>query len=442
MSAESIKTHPALTGLSRRKFLAGLGGVLAAGPLISACSSSSGGSSPNGTVELSYLYPVGVSGPLAKVMQSLVDDFNKSHPKIHVKPSFTGDYVTNLTKIVTTVQGGNPPDITILALGDQQALLDLKALAPLDELANKFDLPVAFDDFYPVFLNETKSGGATYGLPFQRSTPVLFYNADALNDVGVTAAPTTWDDVVDSAKKMMDANKVQWGVQFPTVIWQYQGLVLEAGQDLTGSDLSHVAFNTPAAKTALSWLVDLNSKYKVSPKGVIDAVSAPAAFGGGKVGYLYNSSGGLSSILEQAKFKVGTAFMPKNEKFGAPTGGGNLYVFKNIPAARQRAALTFIEWMTQPAQATNWSIATGYVPSRKAVVSTPSWTAYAKKYPQVNTAIDQLQYAVPSLSSHATSQISDTLLDALQAAVSGHSSASGALDDAQKKADAILAQYR
>ncbi|MGZ0148684.1 ABC transporter substrate-binding protein [Kribbella sp. WER1] len=443
----SVRASRARTGraLSRRTFIggvAGVGGAVAAGPLLSACGSGTGSSPSGGTVDLNYLYPVGVSGPLAKTMQSLVDDFNKAHPKIRVKPSFTGDYTTNLTKIQTAVKGGNPPDVSILSLGDQQSLLDVKALQPIDELAHKNNVSIAFDDFYPAFLNETKSDGGTYGLPFQRSTPVLFYNADALHAAGATSAPATWDDVVSTSEKMMAAKKVQWGVHFPTVIWQFQGLAMEAGQDLNGSDLSHVAFNTSAAIKGLSWLVDLATKYKVSPQGVIDAVSAPAAFSGGKVGYLYNSSGGLTSILQQSKFKVGTAFMPKDQKYGAPTGGGNLYVFKNIPAARQAAALTFIEWMTQPAQAARWSVATGYVPSRKAVVDTAAWKQYSVKYPQANTAIQQLQYAAPSLNSHATSQVSNILLGALQAAVSGQSSASDALGDAQKKADSILAQYQ
>lgn len=436
--------------LSRRSVLyglAGIGGAAAASGLLTACGAkekptTGGTGGAGGTVELDYLYPVGVSGPLAKVMTSLVDDFNSTHAGIRVKPSFTGDYIANLTKIQTAVKGGNPPDVTILTIGDQQALLDVKALQPIDELATKYNVPIDFNDFYPAFLNETKVDGHTYGLPFQRSTPVLYYNSDALGAVGVSTPPASWDAVVDSADKMMAAKKVEWGVHFPTAIWQYQGLAIEAGQDLVGPDLSHVAFNTPAAITALNWLVDLGNKFKVSPTGVIDPASSPAAFTGGKSGYLYNSSGALTSILEQSKFKVGTAFMPKKERFGAPTGGGNLYVLKNIPEARQRAAVTFVDWMTQPAQATKWSVATGYVPSRKAILTADAWKEYSGKYPQVQIAIDQLQYAVPPLNTHASGQVNATLLSAMQAAMTGQESPSTALNKAQGKADSILAQYR
>jgi sn-glycerol 3-phosphate transport system substrate-binding protein len=309
-------------------------------------------------------------------------------------------------------------------------------------LNDKYNASIAFDDFYPAFLDETKLDGATYGLPFQRSTPILFYNADALDAVGVTAAPATWDDVVSAGTKLMAAKKLDWGVQFPTGIWQYQGLAIEAGQDLNAPDLSHVNLNTPAAVAALQWLVDLSAKYKISPKGVIDGLAAPAAFSGGKVGMLYNSSGSLSGVLTQSKFKVGTAFMPKKEKYGAPTGGGNLYIFKNVPAERQRAALTFLDWMTQPEQGARWSIASGYVPARKGILQTASWQDYIQKQPLAQIAIDQLQYAVPSLRTHASNQVGDALLKAMQAAVTGQSSASSALSQAQKTADSILAQYR
>lgn len=424
--------------------LSSMSAALLTVPALSACGSSGSKSSgtSNSTVELSFFYPVEAAGPLATTMTALVNDFNKAHPKIQVKPSFTGDYATNLTKLLTTVKGGNPPDVAILSLGDQLTMLDQKALQPLNELADETDISIPFDDFYPAFLDETKQDGATYGLPFQRSACILYYNADALNAVGVTAAPATWDDVVSAGTKLMAKKQVQWGVQFPTGIWQYQGLAIEAGQDLNASDLSHVNFNTPAAVTALQWLVDLSAKYGVSPKGVIDGLVAPTAFTGGKVGILYNTSGSLTSVIQQSKFKVGTAFMPKKEAYGSPTGGGNLYILKDIPTERKRAALTFLEWMTQPAQGARWSVASGYIPARKAIVSTDEWKAFLQKYPQANTATDELQYAVPSLRSHASNEVGSALLDAMQAAVSGKASAASALSTAQKKADSILAQYR
>lgn len=395
-------------------------------------------------VTLSYFYPVGVAGPLAQVMQDMVDAFNEEHPDITVEASFTGSYADTATKVQTAVQGGNPPDVAVLLATDKQTMLDLGALFPVSDL----EAGEGFDpaDFREAYWADTQVDGQTWCVPFQRSTPVLYYNKTAFETAGLDpeTPPETWDDLVANGKAVMDAGATTWGVEIPattSAYWLFQALAIQSGQTLNGEDAAHVNFDTPEAIEALTWMVGLSTEEGVMPTGAIDWSAGPTDFSSATTAFLYHSTGSLVSIKGQAEFEFGTAFLPKNVQFGVPTGGGNMYVFKTDDA-RQQAAWTFVQWMTSTEQATHWSLESGYVPTRYSVTDSQEWKDYVAETPQATTAIDQLEYAEPELTGHQSGQLQKFMDDAIQAAVTEQSSPEDALKNAQEQADSVLSQFR
>ncbi len=134
--------------------------------------------------------------------------------------------------------------------------------------------------------------------------------------------------------------------------------------------------------------------------------------------------------------------LPKHKRYGAPTGGGNLYVFNNTTADERAAALRFIRWVTSPGQAADWGMQTGYVATSPAAWNTDAMKKYVAGFPQAAVARDQLQYAEPELSTHENQRVTKVFNDALEAALTGQKSSAAALHEAQSKADAILRRYR
>ena len=157
---------------------------------------------------------------------------------------------------------------------------------------------------------------------------------------------------------------------------------------------------------------------------------------------MWHTTGNLTATKKEAKFDFGVAMLPANKRAGSPTGGGNFYLFKGANAAQQKAALTFIHWMTDPEQAAHWSIATGYVGTSEAAYKTAALIDYGNGFPQAMVARDQLQVATPELSTHASSRVREALNNALQSAITGTATPQQALDKAQATADRILAAYR
>lgn len=402
-------------------------------------------------VELKFYYPVSVSGPLARVMDGMVADFNRIHPGVHVTPIFAGGYDEAMAKTQTAVLGGNPPDVAVLLSTDLFTLLDMHAIVPLDGYIDEAGGDRFRNDFFDAFWLNSRVGKTTYSIPFQRSTIVLYYNEDAFRQAGLDPAkpPRTWDELAQDAQRLTvrdaSGNVTRWGVGIPTTgftYWLFQGFVAEAGQArLASPDGTEVYFDTPQTHRALTFWLRLQDM-KVEPKGITDWATLPSQFVAGRFAMIYHSTGSLTFVRTSAQFKFGTAFMPADKRYGTPTGGGNLYIFRSVPPERQRAAWQFIQWMTAPQQAARWSQASGYVAVRKSAYNIALYQEYVRAFPQALTARDQLPYAQAELSTHQSGQIQKIFSDNLQAALTGAKTPDQALRTAQQQADQVLSQFR
>jgi sn-glycerol 3-phosphate transport system substrate-binding protein len=406
-------------------------------------------------ISLRYYYPVGVSGPLNKLMTEMVNEFNSSHPGIRVEPVFAGNYVETMAKAMTAVLGGTPPDVAVLDTPELFSLLDRNAIIPLDDFVAQAGGKAWLDDFYQTLLLNNQANGHVYSIPWQRSTPIFYYNKDMFRKAGLdpSAAPKNWTELVEYAQKLTirdsSGNVTQWGVEAPvadTSPWVFQGFLIEAGAKYFDTKNGKwVKFNSPEAVRALQFILDLQNKHKVHPPGPSSPAfwgQVPQDFIQQKVAMIYTSTGNMTFIRTNAKFDWNAGFMPADKQYGAPTGGGSFFIFDKIPRERQVASWTFVRWMTEPQQAARWSIGTGYVPIRKTQLSALTFKDYLKQVPQALTATLQLRVAGEQMTIHDVDQIGVLLVTAIQAAQSGRLSTQAALDQAQRDASQILQKYQ
>ncbi|MBA2938868.1 ABC transporter substrate-binding protein [Paenibacillus sp. CGMCC 1.16610] len=394
-------------------------------------------------VELQFYFPVAVGGPITKLIDQLADDFHKENPTITVKPVYGGSYQDTMTKVATAVQGGNSPDLAVLLSTDLYSLLSMKAV---EDLTPRFSKDY-FNGFYEAFMGNTKSGDTVWSVPFQRSTIVLYYNKDLFKKAGLDPekAPANWTELKEYAAKLTTSDKSQWGLEIPSTGYQYwmtQALSLQTGTNIVSADGKQVFFNKPEVQEALQFYTDLGRKDKVMPEGALEWATVPSDFISGKTAMMYHTTGNLTKVKTDAKFNFGVAFLPANKKYGSPTGGGNLYVFKNIPEDHKAASVKFIQFLTQPDRVAQWSIDTGYVGTTKAAYETDKLKNYIKDFPQASVARDQLKYADSELSTYQNGQVTKLFNDNIQAALLGTMTPKEALEKSQQQADDILKNFQ
>jgi sn-glycerol 3-phosphate transport system substrate-binding protein len=401
--------------------------------------------------ELTFYYPIAVGGPIAKIVDGYAEAFHQAHPDITVKPVYTGSYQDSIVKAMTAAKSGNPPDAAVLLSTDMFTLIDDDLIEPYDAIATSDTDKAWINSFYPAFMENSQSGGHTWGIPFQRSTIVQYWNKDAFKAAGLDpeTPPKTWDEMVASARKLTrrDASGTvtQWGLEIPSSgfpYWLFQALTTENGAILANPEGTKVAYNDPKVVEAAQFFADLSRKDEVMPKGIIEWGTTPKDFFEGKTAMMWTTTGNLTNVKNNARFAFGVAPLPSKARGGSPTGGGNIYVFKTGDKAKTKAALEFARFLSSPQLAADWGIATGYVATRPDAWETGAMKKYVAEFPAAAVARDQLKDAVAELSTHDNQRVTKLLNDALQAVLTGTKQAQPALDDAQAEADRILASYK
>lgn len=401
-------------------------------------------------VELKFYYPVAVSGSLVKAIETMVREFETQYPDIMITPVYSGDYDQTMQKVQTSVMGGNPPDVCVVEISELHTLVAMNAIMPLDEFIKK-ENAAFLSQYYEGFLANGNYKGKVWGMPFQRSTPVFYYNKDMFraNSAALRArgldpgrAPQTWDELVEYAKilhKEHNGRVDVYGLILPGGWndWIFESFVRQNGSQLMSDDGTKPMFNTPEALESLRLWVHLTQDLKVNPP-LRPWNMTPDDFIAQKAAMMYYTTGGMTKVREAAKFDFGVAFMPKNKQFGAPVGGGNLHIFKNIPKERQKAAWEFIKFMTDPKRAAYWSIQSGYVAVNKKAYQTPELQQYLNDFPQAAVARDQLDYAYPKMAAVNYQRIRKAFVTTLDSVMEGKKSPEEALKDIQTQAEAAL----
>jgi sn-glycerol 3-phosphate transport system substrate-binding protein len=423
-----------------RHWLAGVAAVLATS---AACAQT--------PVEVSFFYPVAVGGTITKFIDGFASEFERENPDIKVKPIYSGSYQESVAKALTAVKSGEPPVTSILLSTDMYTLIDEHAIVPFDDLVKTAEDRAWLKSFYPGFMENSQTGGKTWGIPFQRSTVVLYYNKEAFKEAGLdpNKPPVNWKEMVEYAQKLTKrdpSGKVtQWGVQIPSSgfpYWLFQGLAIENGVNLMNAAGTETYYDKPEVIEALRYWVDLVQKHKVHPEGIVEWGTTPRDFFERKVAMVWTTTGNLTSVRNNAKFDFGVAMLPANKQRGSPTGGGNFYLFKKSTPAQRDAAFKFIKWVTAPQRAAQWGIDTGYVAVRPDAWETPVMKQYVAGFPAAAVARDQLPYAKAELSTHDNQRVTKALNDGLQAALTGTKTPEQAMKDAQREADRLLRPHR
>jgi sn-glycerol 3-phosphate transport system substrate-binding protein len=399
-------------------------------------------------VQITFNYPVAVGGPITKVIDGYCADFERANPGIRVRAVYTGTYQDSITKALTAARGGDAPQMACLLSTDMFTLIDEGVVVAWDELpgADKGWM----GGFYPGFMENSRTGGKTWGIPFQRSTIVMYYNKDAFREAGLNpdVAPATWAEQVTFAQKLTKRqgdNVTQWGIQIPGngfAYWMFQAMATQNDVRLMNEAGDRTSFADPKAVEAAQYWLDLSTKHKVHPPGIVEWGTTPRDFFERKVAMMWTTTGNLTNVKTNAPFSFGVAMLSAGRKRGSPTGGGNLYVFKSASPAQREAAVKFARFLTEPERAAQWGIDTGYVATNSAAFETPKMKEYVAGFPAAAVARDQLPYAVAELSTHENQRVTKALEDALQSVLTGRAQPGPALVKAQDDAERVLRSYR
>ncbi|MGI3163747.1 ABC transporter substrate-binding protein [Pseudooceanicola sp. 200-1SW] len=399
---------------------------------------------PASATELTMYYPIAVGGPLTAVVDGMVDEFEAQNPDITVNAIYAGNYDDTRIKALAALNAGEPAQLAVMFSIDAYDLIDQDLIVPFDDVLGD-EGQAWIDSFYPGLMANGQVEGKTWGIPFQRSTIVAYYNKDMFAEAGLDPehAPATWAEMVEMGKAL--TNDDHYGLMIPSTgypYWMFQALAIQNGIELMSGDGLETYFDAPEAVEALEFWKSLSVDEGIMPEGTVEWGTLRQAFLEGQTAMMWHSTGNLTAVKNAAAFDFGVAMLPANVQPGSPTGGGNFYLFKDSTDEEKAAALKLIQFMTQPEQAAQWSIATGYMGVSPAAYETEALQAYGAEFAPALVARDQLEVAVAEFSTFQTARVREGLNNAIQSTLTGEKSAEEALGEAQAAAERLLRAYQ
>lgn len=344
-----------------------------------------------------------MEGALGDRVNEVVEKFNTSQDNFVVKPSYKGNYGESMNAGIAAFRAGSAPDILqVFEVGTATMMYAKGAVQPVQEMSEKVGNPIDPKDFLGAVGGYYSSAdGKLVSMPFNSSTPVLYYNKDAFKKAGLDPdnPPKTWEEVAAAAQKIRDAGyECGYTTSWPSWIllenfaaWHNHPFASE--DNGFGGLNARLQIDQPLFVEHLTFLQDMAKAGNFTYGGRGD--TSNALFTAGKCGMFTGSSGNRANIMKTGQFEFGTSSLPyyskvKDAPQNSVIGGASLWVFANKSDDVYKGVTEFFKFISSPEQAANWHQVTGYVPVTVKGYELTEESGFYDKNPGADVAVKQL----------------------------------------------------
>jgi sn-glycerol 3-phosphate transport system substrate-binding protein len=397
---------------------------------------------------------------LGERVNAIANDFNASQSDYKIVPVFKGSYDQTLAAGIAAYRSGTAPAILqVYEVGTATMMQAKKAIVPVSEVFKQAGVALDQKTFVPTvasYYSDAKTGELV-SMPFNSSTPVLYYNKEAFKKAGLdpNQPPKTWDEVATDAARL---KAVGMSCGFTTG-WQgwiqlenysaWHGLPFASENNgFDGTD-AKLEFNGPQQIAHIAFLQKMAKEGTFTYAGRKD--EAVSKFYSGDCGILTNSSGSLANIRKYAKFGFGTGMMPYDSGAkGAPQnaiiGGASLWVLSGKDPDVYKGVAKFLAYLSSPAVAAKWHEGTGYLPVTVPAYDLTQKQGFYAEHPGADTAIKQMLNKPPlpytkGLRLGNMPQIRTIVDEELEQVWAQKKSPKDALDSAAARGDELLRRF-
>jgi sn-glycerol 3-phosphate transport system substrate-binding protein len=349
-----------------------------------------------------------MTGALGDALDAQVKQFNDSQADYEVKPLRKGTYPEALTAAIAAYRQKSPPHIVQVFEAGTQTMLLSGAVYPVWELMRDNEIKIDWNDFIKPVVGYYTKDGKLYSMPYNSSTPILYYNKDAFKKAGLDPEkpPKSWAEVEAFSRKILAAGAAKCGFSTAWPSWtmvenmhathdqpfatKHNGFDGVEGVEL----LINGEFGQKHIGALNGWQKDNVYSYG-GRQGTADP-----KFVNGDCAIYIQSSALISGFAKNLKYDWGTGELPH---WGAPykkatsiIGGATLWVLKGKPAAEYKGVARFLEYLARPENQMWWHVNTGYLAISNTAVRNLEQGYHFVKNPKQYTAFAQLTGLPPT----------------------------------------------
>jgi sn-glycerol 3-phosphate transport system substrate-binding protein len=408
--------------------------------------------------EIQWWHAMGAE--LGQKINEIAEGFNASQSDYVVKPVYKGEYTETMTGAIAAFRAGQQPHIVqVFEVGTATMMAAEGAVYPVYQLMADTGEPFDSEAYLPAVVGYyTTPEGEMLSMPFNSSTPVLYYNKSAFEKAGLDpeTPPKTWPELVAAAEATQAAGYPcgfttgwQSWVQIENFsAWHNQPLGTQEN-GFAGLD-AELVFNTTDAVDHIANMAEWQ-KTKIFDYGGRRSDSAPKFYNQECVMYM-NSSAAYAAVKKNAQgFEFGIGMLPYYDTIeGAPQnsiiGGATLWVLQGHEPEEYEGVAKFFSYLSSPEVQADWHQFSGYLPITEAAYELTKEQGFYEKNPGTETAIHQMTLNPPTPNSKGLRfgsyvQIRDIINEELEAVWNGSKSAQEALDTAAERGNQLLREF-
>ncbi|MDG3042934.1 sn-glycerol-3-phosphate ABC transporter substrate-binding protein UgpB [Roseicyclus marinus] len=404
-----------------------------------------------------------MGGELGEKTEALATAFNATQSEFVVVPSYRGSYAETMTGAIAAFRAGEQPDIVqVFEVGTGTMMAAQGAIVPVYQLMANAGVDFDPSAFLPAVVGYyTDPEGNMLSMPFNSSTPILYYNRNIFEAAGLdpNTPPTTWAEVEEFSRQIVSSGAAECGFTSRWVSWAqlenfsaWHNQPIGTLQNGFGGLETELTFNGPVQvrhwENLARWEDEGLYRY-AGPGGGNDA---GPAFYSQTCGILMESSAGRAGVMANATdFEVGIGMLPYYDDVdGAPQntiiGGATLWVLSGGSEEEQRGVAEFFNFLSSPEVQAQWHQDTGYLPITQAAYELSQAQGYYEANPGADTSIRQMTLNEPTENSRGLRfgnyvQIRTVIDEEFERLLSGAVDAQGALDAVVERGNALIREF-
>jgi len=411
--------------------------------------------------EINWWHAMG--GELGAKLEEIVAGFNASQSDYVVNPTYKGSYTETMTAAISAFRAGEQPEIVqVFEVGTGTMMAAKGAVYPVYQLMADMGEPFDPSAFLPAVVGYyTDTDGNMLSMPFNSSTPILYYNKNVFEAAGLDpeVAPKTWGELEAFSRQIIDSGAASCGFTTGWISWvQLENFSAWHNQPIGtlengfGGMESEFVVNGPVQvkhwENLATWQKDGVFQYG-GPGGGAD--SAPKFYAQECAIYMNSSASRAGVVANATDFEVGYGMLPYYDDVeGAPQnsiiGGATLWVLQGKDEGNYKAVAEFLSYLSSAEVQADWHQFTGYLPITSAAYELGQEQGYYAANPGTEVAIQQITLNAPTENSKGLRfgsyvQIRDIIDEEFQRLLAGDVDAQGALDSLVARGNVMLRDF-
>ncbi len=400
-----------------------------------------------------------MQGARGAELEALVQRFNDSQRDVRVVAEYKGGYEKVMDGALAAQRTGSGPHLVqVYEVGTATMMAAKGAVRPVAQVLAENGERIETKSFLPAVAGYFSDGaGQLLALPFNISTPILFYNRDAFRKANLDPdkPPKTWYEMPKFMGPLLEAGfECAYTTVWPSWVqienmssWHKQDFATREN-GLIGLD-AKLTFNTHLMVRHVSFLSSWARAGYFTYSG--RTIEGERRFARGECAMVTASSSSYADLRRDAKFDFGVAQLPYYDDIpGAPhhsmIGGAGLWAMAGKPATEYRGVARFLAWLARPEVQAEWHQRTGYVPVTRAAYERTAQQGFYRENPGHEIAIKQLLLNQPTRESRGIrlgefQAIRAIIEEELESVWDGKVPPKLALDRAAERGDALLRKF-